>query len=117
MQSLSYQRQVIWGGVGVTATGYGVFFPHGRDEIALYLGSIGTTTGGTILVEEADYDPTVDPIYAGTWSLIQTIDPNDFTGTKQKVYHISPNAYSAVRVRISSAITGTGTVTATVIMQ
>lgn len=120
MQSLSYQRQVLLDTVSSTAAGVSApVFPQGREEIALYMTSLGTgtTTGGTVLLETADYDPKVDPVYAGTWSTIQSIDPNDFTGLKTKAYFISPNAYSALRVRISSAITGGGTIKAVVIMQ
>lgn len=95
------------------------FFPHGRESITLYMSSAGTgtTTGGTVLLETADYDPAVDPLYSGTWSTVQTIDPNDFTGLKVKAYLIAPVAYSALRLRISSAITGGGSVSATVIQQ
>jgi hypothetical protein len=91
---------------------------HGRDSLAFYFKSNGTTTGGTLVIEEADYDPAVDPTYAGTWSQIgATINANDFTGTKQLAVHISPNAYSTVRVRIATDVTGGGTVTVVLKMQ
>lgn len=69
----------------------------------------GTTTGGTVLIEEAFW-PEDQEVYAGTWSLLATVDPNDVSGGKQKAYHFSPNSYWAIRTRISSAITGGGSV-------
>lgn len=79
--------------------------------IAIYLASLGTTSGGTILIEEADYTPGTQ-VYAGTWSQIASILASSFTGGAQIAYHITDCAYGFVRVRISSAITGGGTITA-----
>lgn len=79
--------------------------------ISIYLRSIGTTSGGTILIEEADWGPNEGP-YAGTWSQIASISASSFTGGAQLATHISDSAYGWVRVRISSSITGGGTITA-----
>ena len=84
---------------------------QGRNNVAIFFASVGTTSGGTLVIEEADYDPN-GPVYAGTWSQIgPTINANDFTGTKQQAVHVSPNTYMFVRVRVASDITGGGTVT------
>jgi hypothetical protein len=96
------------------ATGTGTSRPirmHGRDEVVFYFQSNGTTSGGTLVIEEAAY-PDPGPVYAGTWSTVgSTINASSFTGTAQIAYHISPNAYSYLRVRIATDITGGGTVT------
>lgn len=76
-----------------------------NDELAFYFESSGTTSGGTVLIEEASRRN-----YSGTWSQVQSVSASDFTGTVQKAYHFSPNAYGWVRVRVSSTITGGGTV-------
>jgi hypothetical protein len=74
-----------------------------------YFRGIGTTSGGTILVEEADWGPQEQP-YTGTWSLVTTVAASSITGNQQFAYH-PPNAcYGWIRVRISSAITGGGSV-------
>lgn len=77
---------------------------RGFDELVFTFESVGTTSGGTLLIEEASR-----PGYTGTWSQMQSVAASDFTGTVQKAYHFSPNAYAIVRVRISSTITGGGT--------
>lgn len=103
-----------------TAANSGTSVPvnvQGRDEIVIYFQSNGATTGGTLFIEEADYDQE-GPVYAGTWSKIgPTITANDFTGTAMQAAHVSPNTYSFIRVRIATDITGGGTVTATLKMQ
>jgi hypothetical protein len=82
-------------------------------SLSIYLTSIGTTSGGTILIEEADYDQDKDAPYTGTWGTIQTISASTFTGGAQLPVHVvGPVAYGFIRVRISSAITGGGTITA-----
>lgn len=99
---------------GVT-TGSSLACPRsGAGIVSFFFRSTGTgvTTGGTILIEEADW--LADEVaFSGTWSLIATIDPNDFTGLKQKAYHITNTAYGYVRARISSDITGGGKVACT----
>ena len=77
----------------------------GFDELVFTFESVNTTSGGTILIEEASR-----PNYSGTWSQIASISASTFTGGAQLAYHISPNAFAFVRVRISSDITGGGKV-------
>jgi hypothetical protein len=102
------------------ASGTGTSRPinvEGRDEVVVYFQSNGTTSGGTLKIEEASWtDP--GPVYAGTWSQIGTdIAASSFTGTAQIAYHLSPNSYHYIRVRISADITGGGTVTVLVKLQ
>lgn len=84
---------------------------EGYGILSFYFRSVGTTSGGTILIEEADWGPQEGP-YSGTWSQIASIAASSFTGGAQSANHISNSAYAYVRVRISSAITGGGTITA-----
>lgn len=77
----------------------------------VYLRSIGVTSGGTVLIEEADWGPLEAP-YSGTWGVISTISASTFTGGAQLPVHITDSSYGYLRVRISSAITGGGTILA-----
>lgn len=84
---------------------------RGFEKIAVYFQSVGTTSGGTLLIEEACWDPNQDPIYSsGTWSQVASQAASGFTGTVQLGYHLTVAAYAFLRIRISSAITGGGTV-------
>ena len=78
---------------------------------AIILRSIGTTSGGTVLIEEADWGPQ-EQVYSGTWSQIQSIAASTFSGTAQLVLHITPSAMPYLRVRISATITGGGSIMA-----
>ncbi len=90
---------------------------HGADEITIYLQSNGTTSGGTVVIEEASYDPD-GPVYSGTWSQIgATINASAFTGTAQQAIHLPTAAYHFIRVRIATDITGGGTASAFLKMQ
>ena len=96
------------------ASGTGTSAPiriQGREQLTIYFQSTGTTSGGTLLIEEAYYDGDKDPVYAGTWSQIASVAASSFTGTAQVAYHVAATRYKYVRVRISSDITGGGTVT------
>lgn len=75
----------------------------GVQKSVCYVFGAGTVSGGTILVEEA---PTPD--YAGTWGIISTIVASTLNGACQPV-HIDA-AVIGFRVRVSSAITGGGSV-------
>lgn len=97
--------------VGVT-TGTSQPIPRPDDGvIVVFLRSIGVTSGGIVLIEEADWGP-LEPVYSGTWSQIASITAASFTGTAQTAQHIIDSAYGWVRVRISSAITGGGSIMA-----
>lgn len=79
-------------------------------RVTVVLESSGTTSGGAVSIEEAYYDPT-GPVYAGTWSVIQSVSASTFTGGAQVVVHVTGSVW-AIRTRISSTITGGGTVSA-----
>lgn len=80
----------------------------GAGIATIYFESVGTTSGGTLLIEEARVSAAGG--YGGTWSQIASVAASSFTGTAQLAYHIANCAYGAIRVRISSDITGSGTV-------
>lgn len=79
-----------------------------EDLIVTYT-SAGTTSGGTLLIEESDLAS-----YTGTWSQIHSQAASGFTGNAKLAVHIRVGVGQWVRVRVSSDITGGGTVTATV---
>ena len=79
-----------------------------RDVTVTYTGN-GVTSGGTILLEESDQDT-----YTGTWSLIETVSAATVTGNVKSSHHIRIGAGLSMRSRISSTITGGGTVTVSV---
>lgn len=95
----------------VTGNG-GILLLRGHCErVTIALQSDGTTSGGTLTIEEAYYDPE-GPVYAGTWSTLgSVINASAFTGTAQSIVHIVDYSVWALRVWISSDITGGGTVT------
>ncbi len=97
-------------------TGNGsIFDPAGKiARCTVVLQSTGTTSGGTVSIEECFYPdigtmPGVE--YAGTWSVIQAVSASTFTGGAQVVVHVQ-GSVNKLRARISSTITGGGTVDA-----
>lgn len=69
----------------------------------------GTTSGGTVIFEEASW-ANDGQVYSGTWSSIITVNASDVSGGKQKFIHISATAGANTRPRIATGITGGGTV-------
>lgn len=69
----------------------------------VYLYGAGTVSGGTVVVEEAH-----DETYAGTWSVIQSVTASTLNGAGLAI-HIG-GYVAALRVRVSSAITGGGSI-------
>ena len=102
-------------GTAVTGVTTGTSVPLDASKNAgirsFFFTSIGTTSGGTILIEEADWNPDKQAPYSGTWSQIQSIAASSFTGGAQSAVHLSDTAYAFVRVRISPTITGGGSIT------
>ncbi len=95
----------------VAATGAGgILLLRGEcARVTVVLQSDGTTSGGSVSIEEAYWFPDTDPVYAGTWSVVQAVNASSFTGTKQQVVHLT-GSFWAIRVRISGDITGGGTI-------
>lgn len=78
-------------------------------DIAITFTSEGTTSGGTLKINESDQNP-----YTGTWSQIgPTINASAFSGTAKQVYHIRMGAGGWFNVEIATTITGGGTVIVT----
>lgn len=92
-----------------TGTGDPVTFPVNSSNIRVHSRGAGTVSGGTIVIEEAN-----DPLFSGTWSTLQTITASALTGGIEQVLHIV-GTLAAIRARISSNITGGGTVTVEVV--
>lgn len=96
-------------GVTATQSSKPVQVEDGSQDIAVTFTSAGTTSGGTLKIEESD-----QPTYTGTWSQIgATINASAFSGTAKQVYHIRVGAGGWFRVAIATTITGGGTVTVT----
>lgn len=93
------------------ATAQGILLLLGQcSQVTVVLQSDDTTSGGTIVIEEAYYTPTDKP-YTGTWSQIgSTINASAFTGGAQQVIHIVGYSIWALRVRIATDITGGGSI-------
>lgn len=93
-------------GTGVTS---GTSIPYqvlgGHRDVCVTFTSIGTTSGGTVLIEESDL-----PSYTGTWSQIASQAASGFTGGAKLCTHVQLGAGLWVRVRVSSAITGGGSI-------
>ena len=95
-----------------TGTG-GILLVKGQcQNVTLCLESAGTTSGGTVSIEEAYFDVN-GPSYGGTWSVLQAVNASTFSGTAQVMVHVVGYSIWALRVRISSNITGGGTITVT----
>jgi hypothetical protein len=88
-----------------TGTGVAVSVPISSKCPRFHVRGAGTISGGTIIIEEA-----LSPDYTGTWSQIQSIAASGLTGGAEQVIHLIDSTISAVRARISSNITGGGSV-------
>lgn len=95
----------------VTTGNGAIYQPRGQNTTtSIALQGTGTTSGGVITIEECYFDPAVTPSgYTGTWSAITTVNASDITGGKQVVVHVAASIW-AVRARISSDITGGGSI-------
>jgi hypothetical protein len=82
----------------------------GKRDVTLTFTSEGTTSGGTILLEETDL-----PAYTGTWSQLYSQAASGFTGSVKLCVHIELGAGMWIRARISSTVTGGGTATVTIV--
>jgi len=80
------------------------------EQLNVFLFSTGTTSGGTVSIEEAYWDPA-NPQFSGTWSVIAAVNASTFTGGASVMLHY-PGGFWAVRCRISSNITGGGSISA-----
>lgn len=81
----------------------------GLKDLTFTFTSAGTTSGGTLLIEESDV-----PSATETWSLLYTESASAFSGGIKQAIHIRIGAGMWVHVRVSSNVTGGGTATVTV---
>ena len=81
---------------------------YGRVAVSVYMVGAGTTSGGTIIIEEAP-----EATIGGTWSQLASLNASDVNSNKIQAtgLPLTPGAYGYVRARISSDITGGGTIT------
>ncbi len=86
----------------------------GVRDMTLYLSGAGTISAGTLLVEEAAYDPTgrVSPTMPpAVWSSVTGSNPIDCTEVTAggcKAYQLPPGAYAQVRVLVGTTVSGSG---------
>lgn len=89
---------------------------RGKAYLVFYCTSTGTTSGGVVSFEEAapaNFTTNSPPVFGaatGSYSSITTKNASDFSGGAQVAVHVSVAAYCFVRARISTAISGGGTV-------
>jgi len=88
-----------------TGTGTAYAVPPNMDHLNINVQGTGTITGGVITLEEAPA-----PDFTGTWSTITTVNAINVTGGAVQHVHVD-GSFNAVRTRVSSNITGGGTVT------
>ena len=74
-------------------------------NLSIYIQAIGNPGAGTIVIEEAAWDPKTQIPYSGTWSPIQTVDAATLVTDAQLAVHVTGSCLAFVRVRISVDIT------------
>lgn len=112
---LGYVRNKQLAGAITAATSIGVGVDvRGTLGVTIYWTGTGTTSGGTLVLETADYDPNTEAPYAGTWFALQTVNAADVSGGKTKAVY-TVGCFSVVRTRIATDITGGGSISTTII--
>ncbi len=103
-------------GAATTGTGQAINVT-GYTNLTFYIIGSGTVSGGTLLIEEAYYDDSqTGSEYTGTWSQVKSLAAgSDFGTNAQTGYHPALGSFSHVRGRISSNITGGGSITVWVV--
>lgn len=81
-------------------------YPH----VTVYVIGEGTTSSGTVIIETADFNPSTERTYSGTWAELATVNASDVNSDKQKAVSFTARAYSQVRTRIGTVIGGGGTI-------
>lgn len=110
MQTAPLRVQVIPAGTTADESQGIVVDLSAYQNIVGWLTGTGTITSGVVTIEEADY-PGQGPFYGGTWSTITTLTAANVTGGATQAYHFpTPAAYKFVRIRISTAIGGGGSI-------
>jgi hypothetical protein len=93
---------------GVTATQSSPWFEltGGPQDVTVTYTSVGTTSGGTIILEETDDKG----LGAATASQLESVAASSFTGGAKSCHHFRVGAGMFLRARISSTITGGGSI-------
>lgn len=90
---------------GVTTGTSQPLFRPAFENLSIYIQALGNPGVGTIVIEEAAWEPGVQPPYSGTWGTIQTVDMATFPTDAQVAYHVTGSCIQWVRVRISADVT------------
>ena len=89
----------------------------GWGATKIFLRSVGTTSGGTIAIEESDWGP-LEHTYSGTWSqVVGAINASSFSGGLQLATVVPLSASRYLRVRVATTITGGGAILASLVQQ
>lgn len=91
--------------LAATSGSVGYDFNGRKHPVTIWVRGNGTISGGVISIEECR-----DPEYASTWSLSATVTASDLTGDKEMKVNLAACTFRAVRGRISTTITGGGSV-------
>jgi len=87
----------------------------GYPTVGIYVTGAGTTSSGVVTIETADFNPSNESTYTGTWSAITTVNASDVTGGATKFIGLPVAGYSQIRTRISTVIGGGGTISTTLV--
>lgn len=98
-----YETTLFSAASATSATGTLPVYGNGT-LVAIYVETSAGVTAGQVTIETA-----INSDYTGTWATLGTISTT--VASDCSVYQVPAGAYGAIRVRISTAITG-GTVTA-----
>ena len=82
----------------------------GLTALTVYVLGVGTTSSGVLTVEEAAWDDDKQVDKSATWSSITTVNASDATAGAYKAVHLTVASYGFVRVRVSTAIGGGGSI-------
>lgn len=81
--------------------------------VSAYVTGTGTINSGKISFEEADWNPTGEVPYAGTWSTFSSsydVTASNLSGGKTQAVHFPVASYHFIRPFIETAIGGGGSV-------
>jgi len=93
--------------LSAATTGTGTSCDCGNwDYVSINMIGTGTISGGAVIIEESDTS-----VYTGTWSTITTLAPADVTGGATKTVKLPAAQYSWLRGRVTSTVTGGGSIT------
>ncbi len=115
MQGLKFTAGTGWAislpAGSISAASGTVIALHDCRQVAYTLTGSGTVTGGVVVFESSD-----DASYTGTWMQIDTIDfsTQALTNAKWQAPPFPAGLGGFYRLRISSDVTGTGSITGTI---